>query len=280
MVSSLAAEVSRVVILKLWLVLRFPWQGREQHPQSSSTTSQQQRAAKLHGPNPIDVQSLRQAVCILEISEMSMRRAAASRYGWYTATYVQWHPLAVTLAELCEQPLGELADRAWAVVMRVYPQSREWVADSKRGALWRPIRKLYKKAKEARERALRQGSEGIAGDRGSTWDGEMVPQGGDEVQRGETALASPAWETGIQIPTCALPVAVDPALTSGGGVSAAMAAEAYPAAVSFLDEVDFNAMDMGQFGGEPMDWTNWNEFVSGAQGSGDNGAAAWMADIG
>ncbi len=40
-------------------------------------------------------------------------------------------------------------DRAWRVVDEVFPLWAERIADTKRGTLWRPIRKLYKKAKAA-----------------------------------------------------------------------------------------------------------------------------------
>lgn len=66
---------------------------------------------------------------------------------------MQWHALAVALAELCVQTEGVLVDRAWTTVERVLPLLSHKVADSKKGALWRPIRKLLRKARERRAEA-------------------------------------------------------------------------------------------------------------------------------
>ena len=42
----------------------------------------------------------------------------------------------------------------WRVVEGVFPKWSDIIADTKRGSLWRPLRKLYKKAKAARRAAL------------------------------------------------------------------------------------------------------------------------------
>ena len=70
---------------------------------------------------------------------------------------IQWHPLAVALAELCTQSSGPLVDRAWRVVDTVFPLWSEHVADTKRGRLWRPIKKLHKKAQAVRLEASLKG---------------------------------------------------------------------------------------------------------------------------
>ena len=123
--------------------------------------------------------TLRTALSIMELShQASTTGPFAARFGWWSATYVQWHPLAVALAELChhythrtnaapdqqQQPssaaFDALADRAWALVETVFPLWADRIADSKRGTLWRPIRKLYRKAKAARATALGGGGGG------------------------------------------------------------------------------------------------------------------------
>lgn len=75
------------------------------------------------------------------------------RFKWWKDGYVQWHAMSVALAELCVQTEGILVDRAWATVDRVLPLLSHKVADSKKGALWRPIRKLLRKARERRAEA-------------------------------------------------------------------------------------------------------------------------------
>ena len=132
---------------------------------------------------------LRAAVSIMELSHRASTTGPfASRVGWWSATFVQWHPLAVALAELChyythtrpgtsrdnpemageatdarreeegDAGLAALVDRAWAVVEAVFPLWADRIADTKRGTLWRPIRKLYRKAKAARAAALSGGA--------------------------------------------------------------------------------------------------------------------------
>ncbi|KFH46474.1 hypothetical protein ACRE_027320 [Hapsidospora chrysogenum ATCC 11550] len=133
--SRYASEVARMVILKLWLIVQYPF--------SAQPTVTPLRASR--------ETMLRTAVSVMELSDrMSGYPPWKGRFDWWTHCYVQWHPLAVALAELCIQTEGELVERAWRVVERVFPLWSYTVADSARGPLWRPIRKLYKKAKEAR----------------------------------------------------------------------------------------------------------------------------------
>ena len=94
--------------------------------------------------------SLKTAVSLLELSEELLCNETAANWAWWSSTWPQWHPLAVVLAELCIQPYGPLADRGWAIVSVVFEKEGERVADSKKGTLWRPIRKLLEKAQAAR----------------------------------------------------------------------------------------------------------------------------------
>ncbi|KAI1848271.1 hypothetical protein JX265_004219 [Neoarthrinium moseri] len=143
--SSLAAGLVRLINLKLWLVMQYPI-----HPPSTGGPARR-------FPKVSSEAILQTAVSIMELHEHKHHHSVfATRFGWWGATYVQWHPLAVALAELCTQTTGPLAERAWKAVEIVYPKWGLTVADSKRGALWRPIRKLYKKAKAARAEALRE----------------------------------------------------------------------------------------------------------------------------
>ncbi|KEY65083.1 hypothetical protein S7711_08153 [Stachybotrys chartarum IBT 7711] len=137
MPSLLAADITRLVIIKLWLVIQYPFS-----PQ-----------LVISRPRVSHHTMLRTALSILELSERLAAPRWTDRFSWWTETYVQWHPLAVTLAELCMQPESELADKAWDVVGRAYPRWKERIADTSRGSLWRPIRKLMKKATAAREAA-------------------------------------------------------------------------------------------------------------------------------
>jgi hypothetical protein len=136
--SSYASEIARMVILKLWLIVQYPF--------STQPSVAPMRVSR--------VTMLRTAVSVMELSNRMEADPWRESFGWWTRCYVQWHPLAICLAELCLQTEGELVERAWALVERVYPLWGSTVADTAKGPLWRPIRKLYKKAKEARAGAM------------------------------------------------------------------------------------------------------------------------------
>ena len=93
---------------------------------------------------------LETAVENLEYGHLLNTEPAAAQWRWYFDTRVQWHALAATLAELCVQDKGPLVERAWKVVDKVFEHWAEHIADSKRGMLWRPIRKLMSKAQSKR----------------------------------------------------------------------------------------------------------------------------------
>ncbi|KAH8693660.1 fungal-specific transcription factor domain-containing protein [Talaromyces proteolyticus] len=129
--------VGRLLILKMWLSLRYPLQAQDQ-PIYSNTTPDQ---------------TLRTAVLILQIMNMYENNPKSSQFKWVGRTWVQWHPLAVVLAELCIQTKGPLVDRAWTVVESVWNTYGERVADTTGGILWKPLKRLLKKAQAAYQEA-------------------------------------------------------------------------------------------------------------------------------
>lgn len=81
----------------------------------------------------------------------------------YRLFWVQWHPLAVALAGLCTIRGTPLADEAWAYVEPTYTRHADRVADSRHGTLWRPIEKLYRRARAFRDgQSLLPGSDASA----------------------------------------------------------------------------------------------------------------------
>ncbi|KAI2605543.1 fungal-specific transcription factor domain-containing protein [Hypoxylon sp. NC1633] len=155
--SYLASVTVRLIILKLWLTLQYPLHPRRRPHLTTSLPppftprhpSQPQAQAQNQGIFPQEA-TLRTAVSIMELTVFLQTGQYGDRFRWWANTYVQWHPLAVALAELCAQTKGELVDRAWGIIEDVFPKWSEVIADTKSGTLWRPIRKLYKKAKAAR----------------------------------------------------------------------------------------------------------------------------------
>lgn len=96
---------------------------------------------------------LKTAVENLEYGHLLATEPAAAQWRWYFNTRVQWQALAATLAELCVQDKGQLVERAWKIVEAVFEQWAEHIADSRRGMLWRPIKKLMNKAQAKRAEA-------------------------------------------------------------------------------------------------------------------------------
>ena len=129
----------RLLILKMWLSQRYPLRARDQPIYANATPDQ----------------TLRTAVSILEIMmNLYENNAKSSRFKWVERTWVQWHPLAVILAELCIQTEGPLVEKhAWAVVESVWNKYGERVADTEGGMLWKPIKRLLAKAQAAYQEA-------------------------------------------------------------------------------------------------------------------------------
>ncbi|KAJ8115101.1 hypothetical protein OPT61_g3182 [Boeremia exigua] len=68
---------------------------------------------------------------------------------WAWKNWVQWHALAVVLAELLTRPSGPLADRAFKVASTSFCYYESIVADSRSGMLWKPIAKLMRRTQTA-----------------------------------------------------------------------------------------------------------------------------------
>lgn len=141
--ASYAATVLRISSLVYWLSIQYPLQVRQ--------PTIKPRVSREH--------MLQTAVAIMELQACGPSSAAMSpeefreRYIWWQDGYIPWHPLAVALAELCVQTEGPMVDRAWKTIDRVMPSWSDKVADTRKGALWRPIKKLLKQARQRRAEA-------------------------------------------------------------------------------------------------------------------------------
>lgn len=74
-------------------------------------------------------------------------------WHWLFKSYVDWHPLAIILAELCSpacqhDPL--LVERAWAAVDAAFRRLGTRVAEGTSGSLWQSLRKLFRMAQRRR----------------------------------------------------------------------------------------------------------------------------------
>ena len=104
-------------------------------------------------PNVSRETLLMTAVECLELAHLLNTEPVVARWRWFFKTYVQWHALAATLAELCVQAKGNLVQRAWRIIDVVFDDWANHIADSPNGMLWRPIKKLRSKAQAARNDA-------------------------------------------------------------------------------------------------------------------------------
>nr|POE49117.1 c6 finger domain transcription factor nscr [Quercus suber] len=75
---------------------------------------------------------------------------------WRWLVWVPWHALAVCLAGLCSIRGTELSESAWPLVNSACCRHSKYIADTRNGMLWRPIEKLYRKAKAFREAGRRE----------------------------------------------------------------------------------------------------------------------------
>lgn len=76
------------------------------------------------------------------------------QFRWISTTWVQWHALAIMIAELCVETEGPTVERAWTIVDDVFEETARHIADSDKGRLWRPIKKLMNRAQAVRKKHL------------------------------------------------------------------------------------------------------------------------------
>lgn len=99
------------------------------------------------------------AIDAVETSYLLETSPDAARWYWCSKSWTSWHAFAIMLAELCTRThTCALTDRAWAVASLVYEPWSRRVADAHLGLLWRPIKKLYEKASQAKKRGPWEGS--------------------------------------------------------------------------------------------------------------------------
>ncbi|KAH9906210.1 fungal-specific transcription factor domain-containing protein [Xylariomycetidae sp. FL2044] len=285
----IASVIVRIITLKLWLVMAYPVHTRNRgsttsgspatgsnnnnnsnnessppQPQKQQQQQQQQQRIAIQREK-----TLLTAIAVIELIEASNRGPHAANFAWWAKTYPQWHPLAVALAELSTQTRGEAADRAWTVVESVFERYSGIIADSRRGTLWRPIRKLYKKAKAARDKARREdpaaGTRMVGGRPTEIIVGTM-DDGSEAHIRSETqqqqqqqqmqAQAHMQIQTQIQ--------GQDDMMSGLGAVDMSSSYPLNPALMSWTDFSFDTVPDMGDL--DSMDWSTWNEFVLDTHG--------------
>lgn len=134
-----AATVSRLIMAKMWLIVHHPFQRED-------------GGAGL--PEDTKNRLFSTSVEVLEFSHLLETEKTTLKWGWLFRTYVQWHAVAFVLSQLCIRTSGPEVDKAWAAVDSVFEEWGGVVAASKRGLLWKPLRKLMTRARAVRAREL------------------------------------------------------------------------------------------------------------------------------
>jgi hypothetical protein len=103
------------------------------------------------------------------VLEQHMQPMPPELQCWAWKNWVQWHALAVVLAELTVRPTGPLSDRAYSIATKSFHYYAKIVADSESGMLWRPIAKLMRRVQRARHNVYTESKDEGSGEHGSSY---------------------------------------------------------------------------------------------------------------
>ena len=135
------ATVARLMMSKMWLMVYHPFQRQDGGASLSEEVKEKLFITSLEN---------------MEYSLLLENESRTKKWGWLFRTYIQWHALAFTLSELCHRTTGDMVERAWKAVDRTLDGRSGLHAETGIGHLWRPLTKLYRKAKSARAKGLQE----------------------------------------------------------------------------------------------------------------------------
>ncbi|KAF7504324.1 hypothetical protein GJ744_002444 [Endocarpon pusillum] len=237
-----AVLLSHIIVATMWLFAYRPLQ-----PRSDSPTS-----FKIPQPGILHL-----AVEVMDKSIQLSMHPCARPFKWMSSIWVQWYALAVMIAELCVQTEGPTVERAWSIVDPVFEETAQHVADSDKGRLWRPIKKLMTRAQEVRKKHLADvaaafrsqsiGAAPTAAEQAIPW---LITQHSDSNGMDMDAEPKPLLDNSStlnlpqQIGTGTEPMSVDWASFFATGAT---------------DQIDYND-EINE-----MAWTNWASFIDDFQ---------------
>ena len=106
---------------------------------------EEENASRPPPPRAENPQVLRIAINCLKVGEEMQTDPETQKWVWMV--WLQWRALVVALAGLCTVRDTPLATEAWIWVEAAYARYPGLIADTSSGMLWRPMVKLYQKAK-------------------------------------------------------------------------------------------------------------------------------------
>ena len=136
--SRITANTSRLMLAKMWLMVYLPISGDDLGKDLSPATT---------------YKLFLKSIEVIEYSHLLGREPSTTRRSWVTRLYFEWQAVRFILRELRVKARDQLADRSWKAVESI---SQDWdllIAESKEGAVWRPLQKLLVEAKAARDAA-------------------------------------------------------------------------------------------------------------------------------
>lgn len=176
-----AATVTRLIMAKMWLVVHHP-------------LLREDRGAGL--PKETLDRLFLTSVEVIEFSRLLETEKATRRWGWLFATYQQWHAMAYVLSQLAVRTKGPEVERAWPIIDAVF---KEWHAGdptTKKGMLWKPLRKMMIRARATRAEELEKRKHfPLDGSLGLNISPKNLPP--PEVMPGLNAASNPLDYTGL-----------------------------------------------------------------------------------
>ncbi|KAL8874302.1 MAG: hypothetical protein Q9174_000342 [Haloplaca sp. 1 TL-2023] len=250
--------VTRMIMARMWLIVHKPLQ-------------------RQGGMSPLRAdreKMLLTATEVIEYAHTVETEHCAEKWRWFFQTWHQWYALALALAELTAQTQGSAVDRAWRAVDSVFDSWAEQVADSRTGMLWRPIKKLYNKARSAREGKIvadvPMTEHVLAGFEGPMGSRPIPPSFGDPLL---TSISD--------FPMASLEATPEGLLPSSNGAKGLLATP-LPHQIDLgqwtaNDEQPLSSQGFGQ-SSEQFNWAGWDDFMRATQPEGSGGL--WAPHMG
>ncbi|KAL1301857.1 hypothetical protein AAFC00_006042 [Neodothiora populina] len=239
--------LGKIIISGLWLSVVRPLQ---RHPAMTP-------------PPPGAVNILLSATETLELKR-TFSNETTHCWHWMFESYVNWHSLAVVLAELCSSSLQntELVERAWRTAESNFEYVAVKVAEGANGGLWKPIRKLMRMAR--RRRAMHQAQMQAATSQAQAYQPNTQQQQQQQQQQ-ELPMTSTTTAMSTNLDLFASMVSTTPASIPTDSLTDGEPASTLP--------MDYD-LSMGQMDDS---WMNWQGFVDDLA---QNSYIGWTMNMG
>lgn len=244
--------VARMIMARMWLVVHKPLQRQE---------------AELSPPSADREKLLLTATEVIEYAYILETEKCAEKWRWFFSTWHQWYALALALAELCHQTQGPAVDRAWNAVDNVFDSWAERVADSRTGGLWRPIKILRNKARNARD-GKNMGDTEMAEDPLADFEGNMASQ------PAAPSFGDPLLTSMPDFPIASLETGPEGLLPASSGAQGLLATP-LPHQMDLHQWTVNNEQPPTPLGigppGDQFNWAGWDDFMRASQREGSSG---------